>query len=322
MFWICSQCKTFQFWNGAWGTLLVERPCSQCAAPALTPILPDFEQVADEVQVKPKKQRRAPKKPTATSAVAVTPKPQPLPAAKPLPKPKPVTPPVAKPTAPKAVQAVATEEDDGGGWLTAADLRAAKFQDLPGPALGAEGPNGIPANIRVAVQKPYRAQAFEVRRVRHSFVLFDGNVRTTYYSEERAKKNLKELLTDIVASVTTRGIHGNYGTVYRNRERWLPLAELAAVGDQPAMSAYVEYGFRNNNVDGGPWHTHSADGYREAPGNVTARINRTIEQRRGDGGVDLGDRIIVCQLDDAVYYTPDHYRTFFEFDGARNWTAL
>lgn len=328
MFWICSQCKTFQFWNGAWGSAFVERPCSQCSAPALTPILPDFVQEEGEVQVKPKRPRKPKPKPKAAAApaapVAVAPVVAPAVVTPPAPKPKPMPRAAPPPAAPPAAVAAVEEEDDDG-FVTAADLRRARFQDLPGPPLGEEGPDGIPANVRVAVQRPYRAQAFHVRRIRQSFVLSDAGVRTTYYTAERPGKSVKEFLTDIVSNVTTRGIHGNYGTVFRNDGNPLPRALLPAAllpGQRP-LSAYVEYGFRNNNVEGGEWERYTVAGYQKAPGRVSERINDLIARRRGEGGVDLGDRIVVCQTDDTVYFTPDHYRTFFRYDAAnRSWTRV
>jgi hypothetical protein len=182
-------------------------------------------------------------------------------------------------------------------------LRGVKLKKMVRPAKPLPGPvnSSIPLGVRVLANAVQNPRVTNVRLGRPW-----PKTGPMYYLPTAATWPLAaELLA--IASGKTNAAHDNFNTAYYNHSRELPTMNNPF---QRANVAYYEYGWWTI-VPQNLWYSWKTAAGQPAPQNVSKRLGDFL---RDDGGKTNLERIIIAGTGE-VFYTPDHYVTFYRYSG-------
>jgi hypothetical protein len=227
------------------------------------------------------------------------------------PSPEEEAPAPAIPQAPPAPTFAAAKPPAPGGAITPAALLAARAKlqkvvrqakPLPGGAV-----SSIPLGVRVlanAVQNPMLPPV----RLGRPF----PKQGPMYYLATRTGRSLEFELRQIASGIENPA-HGHFNTQYYNHSRELPTRNNPF---DRVRAVYFEYGWVTQ-VPQARWYDWYTAGGAPAPNNVCNTLGNYIRQ---DGGVVNLERLIIADTGE-VFYTPDHYLTFFRYTPLlKSWT--
>jgi hypothetical protein len=213
------------------------------------------------------------------------------------------------PKAPPPPAFKAAPAKGGGGALTPEMLRSVKLKKVVRPPRPLPGPKDspIPLGVRVlasAVQNP-RVPSVRLGRPWPK----NGPM---YYLPTAASWSLADEL-HAIASGKTNAAHDNFNTAYYNHSRELPTRNNPF---QRAKVAYYEYGWWTM-VPQNIWYSWKTSAGQPAPQAVSNRLGGFLKD---DGGKTNLERIIIAATGE-VFYTPDHYTTFYRYSAKlMDWT--
>lgn len=324
MYYYCPSCETYLRYDWSLRHLwdYDTQPCAACKSGVSERVLPPSVATADAqvttqdvVKAKPRKRK---KKGGATSGAASAAAgggsdsspslKAATPSTSPASSPRPVVPLPPSRAAASSSSAAAADDDDGFVQVS----REKKVVLAAAP----QRITHIDQQAWEAIKVVYEAQAFHVNNIRQCYPK-PGTDRAVYcYTAVKPNKNIRPYLEQMYKDQVT-GVHGNYGTTFHNRGAPLP----ASLGRDGA-SAYREYGFGTVSIgDGERWFR--LNGAEEIQDHAATQSIGAILRNATPGGFDLGDRIIVDLRSLRVYYTPDHYTTFYQHEaGTKNWRIV
>jgi hypothetical protein len=216
----------------------------------------------------------------------------------------PASPPVvpkAPPLPPMTLQPPAKPVKPGGGAITPEMLQGVKLKKvvkqakpLPGPAV-----SPIPLGVRVLANSVRNPRLGRVRLGRP----FPKH-GPMYYLPDALNKSLENELRAI-ASGSVNPAHGHFNTQYYNNSRELPTRNNPF---ERIKAKYYEYGWLtpvppNMRKD---WRTAAGT---PAPQHVRDTLGNFVAQ---DGGRVNLERLLFAETGE-IFYTPDHYLTFFRY---------
>jgi len=200
----------------------------------------------------------------------------------------------------------------GGGGITAAALQLQKTKlkkvvrankPLPGPAASA-----IPRGIRVIANEVRGTLLMNVRvGALSNMKEFPGY----FFQAPRPVDVGREL--GLIASGSVNPAHGNFNTEYRNRGMELPTGKKYRGPRHPLTGtriAYFEYGWNRTLSPGATWYQETASNQFTAADRRCQNALNGYWQARGNQ-VNV-DRLIVAETGE-VFYTSDHYLSFFRY---------
>lgn len=216
------------------------------------------------------------------------------------------------PTPPKAPDFKPKPATGGGGAITA-DMLIAQKKGLkkvvrPAKALPGEAASAIPRGIRV-IANDVRATLIMNARVGilSKMTEFPGY----YFQGPRSVDVAREL--GLIAQGKVNPAHGNFNTWYKNMGLELPTG-LKYRGPRHPLAGteidYYEYGWNRTIDPASQW-------YEETGRNIFTAVSKRCQGAlkgywTARNGIVNVDRLIIAESGE-VFYTPDHYLTFFRY---------
>lgn len=132
----------------------------------------------------------------------------------------------------------------------------------------------------------------------------------------RVNRDLAPQLAGIAAGIVNPG-HANANTRHGNAEAHMPTRRGNRRVRLPVVR-YYEYGWRTLMHPGTQWQRQDANGMlRNIPARENSSINFVVQRFRG--GETFSERLLIAETGE-VFYTPDHYETFYRYHpGTQQW---
>lgn len=242
----------------------------------------------------------------------------------------------ARPSIPKpppmpAAAAAPARPPVAGGGLTAEMLKAGRAalktvvpvpKPLPGPAV-----SNIPLGVRMLVNDvkapiiytnndPLKTGVVNMGVIEFQFIWRDAGNKKKFAYAMLPAIDLRAQLRNIAAG-SINPIHDNFNSMFENRDRDLPQWRKVSAATPKIKVDYREYGWRRNMLPATQWAYYDNGQRKLYDPAMNTIVNDYLS--KNFGGQVFCERLVIAETGE-IFYTADHYASFFRYHpGTMQW---